>query len=125
MTRSLALLLIAALACALVTAACGGGEGGDAPPPTSAPSGEGTGASGPAVEQAVENCKRSTEQQPGISPDVKSELLEICEEAAKGDEQDVRKATRQVCVKLIEENVPAGIARQQALASCEQSTPAP
>jgi hypothetical protein len=52
---------------------------------------------------------------------VKSELKKSCEAAAKGDEDAVRKATRDVCVKIVEQNVPAGPARDQAVDACKQS----
>lgn len=91
----------------------GGGSGGGANP------------SNPQVEQAVEACKQQIGAQPGISADVKADLEEICEKAASGDEQAVQDATKEVCVKLIEENVPEGPAREQALAACDQATTTP
>jgi hypothetical protein len=50
------------------------------------------------------------------------ELEKVCEEAAEGDEEAVRKATRKVCERTIQETVPAGPARDQALGSCRQAT---
>jgi hypothetical protein len=101
----------------------GGGSGGE----TTEESGGGGGAdpSNPQVQQAVEACKQQIEAQPGISADVKSDLSEICEKAASGDEQAVRDATKEVCTKLVEENVPEGPAREQALASCDQAGQTP
>lgn len=101
----------------------GGGSGGE----TTEESGGGGGAdpSNPQVQQAVEACKQQIEAQPGISADVKSDLSEICEKAASGDEQAVRDATKEVCTKLVEENVPEGPAREQALASCDQAGATP
>jgi len=90
----------------------GGGSGGADP-------------SNPQVQQAVEACKQQIGAQPGISADVKADLEEICEKAASGDEQAVQDATKQVCVKLIEENVPEGPAREQALAACDQAGQTP
>ena len=91
----------------------GGGSGGGADP------------SNPQVQQAVEACKQQIGAQPGISADVKADLEEICQKAASGDEQAVQDATKQVCVKLIEENVPEGPAREQALAACDQAGTTP
>ena len=121
------LLYLLLLVCAALASGCGTSSPPPSPPTTPDPSAGGGGgsASDPAVKQAIENCKKSVESQPGVSPDVKSDLLEICEEAAKGDEQDVRKATQKVCEKLIEENVPAGPAREQAKQSCAQSAQGP
>ena len=100
----------------------GGGSGGEA---TEESGGGGADPSNPQVQQAVEACKQQIEAQPGISADVKSDLVEVCEKAASGDEQAVREATKEVCTKLIEENVPEGPAREQALASCDQAGATP
>jgi hypothetical protein len=101
----------------------GGGSGGEAT--TEESGGGGADPSNPQVQQAVEACKQQIEAQPGISADVKSDLVEVCEKAASGDEQAVREATKEVCTKLIEENVPEGPAREQALASCDQAGATP
>jgi hypothetical protein len=99
-----------------------GGGGGGA---TEEPSGGGADPSNPQVQQAVEACKQQIEAQPTLSDDVKSDLTEICEKAASGDEQAVRDATKEVCTKLVEENVPEGPAREQALAACDQAGQTP
>jgi hypothetical protein len=39
-----------------------------------------------------------------------------------GNEDKVRDATRDVCVKIVEETVPAGAARDQAVSACKQGT---
>ena len=100
----------------------GGGSGGD--PSTEGAAG-GANPSNPQVKQAVEACKQQIAAQPGISDSVKSDLSDICEKAASGDEQAVRDATKEVCVKLIEENVPEGPARDQALSACDQAGQTP
>jgi hypothetical protein len=100
---------VGALVSVLVVAGCGGGGGQT---PTGAPPGS--------AEQAVAQCEQSIQAAPQLSRGVKSELEDICKDAAKGDEQAVRKATKQVCEKIIEETVPAGAAREQALQSCKQ-----
>ncbi len=123
MTKSVVLLAVMSLLCGSLVLGCGGGEGSPPPAPeTESGYGGGGAQRDAAVKQAVENCKRSVEQQPTASPEVKSDLVEICEKAAKGDEKEVREATQEVCEKLIEENVPAGPAREQALRSCERGT---
>jgi hypothetical protein len=100
-----------------------GGGGGEATEESGA--GGGADPSNPQVQQAVEACKQQIEAQPGISADVKSDLSEICEKAASGDEQAVRDATKEVCTKLVEENVPEGPAREQALTACDQAGQTP
>jgi len=101
----------------------GASSGGDTSTEESGGSSGGANPSEPQVQQAVESCKQQIGAQPGLSEDVKSDLEKICEKAASGDEKEVREATKQVCIKLIEENVPEGPAREQALASCDQATP--
>lgn len=79
-----------------------------------------------AVAQAVEACKQSVGSAPQLSEDVKSDLEELCEEAASGDTEDVQKAAQEVCTKIVEESgVPEGAAKDQALAACDQATASP
>jgi hypothetical protein len=106
--RTLCPLLALALACGPIAAGCGGGDDGD---------GDGARNS----EEAVASCKRSIEGATQLSEDVKSDLKEICEESAEGDEGAVRDASRRVCVKIAEESVPAGPVRDQAVDACNQT----
>ncbi len=125
-------LLPALLVCALLFAGCGGDE--PAPPaPQPAPAeekpktdAEKGGISAAQVKRAISECKRNVQAQGGVlEPDVRKEFEQICEQAASGDEAAVRKATRRVCERTIEESVPAGILRDQAVKSCQQATKAP
>jgi hypothetical protein len=113
-------MVAAVLACGALAAGCGGGDdnnssgGGDN-------NGSGGGSiSNPQTKQAVAQCKQSVDQASQLSSSVKSDLKDICEKAGKGDESAVRKATREVCVKIVEQNVPAGPARDQAKQACNQ-----
>jgi hypothetical protein len=103
----------------------GGSGGGDESTATEESGGGGADPSNPQVQQAVEACKQQIQAQPGISDDVKADLSDICEKAASGDEQAVRDATKEVCTKLVEENVPEGPAREQALTACDQAGQTP
>jgi len=119
MPRSLFTLMAVALSCGLLAAGCGddgdgGGNGGN---------GADGGVGAQNREQAVDSCKQSIDNAPQLSDDVKSELKDICEESAEGDEDAVRDASRRVCVTIAEESVPEGPARQQALDACRQSGP--
>jgi hypothetical protein len=145
MKMRLVLLVVGALLAAFVVTACGddedsGGGGGDTSAQTESgggsaeetnteESGGGGDASDPNVQQAVEACEQQIGAQPNISEDVKSDLQEICKKAASGDEQEVREATKEVCLKLIDETAPAGPAgeqiKEQAKAACEQATATP
>lgn len=131
MAKRLALLLISLLVAGFGVAGCGdddedsGSSGGT---PTGESSKENSagqdtpGLSGDAAKQAAENCKKSLTAQTQLSADVKKDLEEICEEAADGDEDAVRKATKDVCVKIVEDTAPAGPARDQAITACDQAT---
>jgi hypothetical protein len=103
----------------------GGGSGGGDESTSEDPGKDSGNASNPQVQQAVDACKKQIAAQPGISDDVKSDLNKICEKAASGDEQAVRDATKEVCTKLVEENVPDGPARDQALSACDQAGQTP
>lgn len=133
MAHRLALLLVSLLIAGFGAAGCGGDDDEDSGSSGGTPSGESSkedsgggdtpALSGDAREQAEENCKKSINAQTQLSADVKKDLEEICEEAASGDEDAVRKATKEVCVKIVEDSVPAGPARDQAVMSCDQATP--
>jgi len=56
-----------------------------------------------------------------LSRQVKSELVKICREAGKGNEQAVRNATSRVCQKIVEETVPAGVGREEAVRGCVEA----
>lgn len=72
-----------------------------------------------AVKAAVESCKSSIDAQPTLDDSLKSDLKEVCDKAASGDAAAVTAATKEVCTKIIEANVPEGAAREQALAACK------
>jgi hypothetical protein len=145
MKMRLVLVVIALLVAGVVVAGCGGDDnndsstaaqtqstdtggsgGGDASTTTEDSGGSGgANANNPQVKQAVEACKQQIQAQPGIDASVKADLSKICEKAASGDEQAVRDATKQVCTKLVEANVPEGPARDQALTACDQAGQTP
>ena len=132
----LAMMLVFAVGVAAI-AGCGddeeSGGGGTTPAETSEPGGSGGGGGGnvdpdsPEAKAIVEQCNSTIDQLGAtLSEGVKSDLKEICDEAASGDVDDVKKAAEEVCTKIVEEttkDLPEGQAEQakeQALASCEQ-----
>jgi hypothetical protein len=80
--------------------------------------------SNPQVKQAIASCKQSVNGAQ-VSAGVKKDLAKICEQAASGDEDAVRKASKDVCKKIVESSVPAGPSRETAVKACDQSTAAP
>ena len=140
MPTRFALLLISLLVLGFAVAGCGDDDdssdssgGGDtsSQESTKEDSGgggddAGAGLDSDAAKQAAEQCKTAVNAQAAqLSDDVIKDLEEICEEAAGGDEDAVRKATKDVCVKIVEETAPAGPARDQALTACDQATATP
>ena len=139
MLKRLSLLLVSLLVLGFTVAGCGDDDedsgssgGGD----TSAQEEKGSdksggggnaapGIGGEASKQAAETCKKSVNSQPGLSSGVKKDLEEICEEAADGDEAAVRKASKDVCKRIVEETAPEGPAREQALTACDQAGATP
>ena len=133
MPRKLYLLLVTLLASGLIAIGCGdddddGGGGSDEPAKEESSGGGGSKDTGDAnaptaaAKQAAENCKQSIQAAPQLSAKVKDELNTVCEEAAQGDEEAAREATRKVCITIVEESVPAGPAADQAKDACEKST---
>ena len=134
--RKLVLPLGLVLVCGLLAAGCGGGsKSSDAhtaaqaspppPPPPPPPASATTGvltlkSNGSAVSQAVATCKASVAQAQ-VDAASKADLDALCEKAASGDLEAVRKAAREVCRKIIQRNVPAGSSRDQALQACDQA----
>ena len=126
MSKKLVLLMLAVCALALFAVACGDDDesSNDAAPAAEKTAEKSTGEDVPDnKKEAVEQCKQSFQSQPQLSDDVKSDLEEICEKAANGDEDAVKEATREVCEKIIEDTVPEGDARNQALGTCKQAAP--
>lgn len=144
MKMRLVLLVVGLLMAGVLVAACGDDEDSGGGSETSAqtqtetqtetttPEGGGTtegggggNASDPQVQQAIDSCKQSVDANPSVSEDVKKDLVEICEKAASGDAKAAQEATKEVCLKLIEEGNLPDAAQEQAKAACEQAAPAP
>jgi len=130
MSRRLYLLSVALLAGGLLAVGCGddeddGGGGSDEPAQTQEGTDGGSGGVAENVEQAIEQCKQRVNAAPQLSGEIKDDLEGICEDAGEGNEDAVRKASKEVCVKIIEDQVPPGQARDTALRSCEQAGESP
>jgi ABC-type glycerol-3-phosphate transport system substrate-binding protein len=131
MSKKLLLILAMALSAALIAAGCGDD---DSTTSTSAESTSAetttedtaatstdavTGADAASVEAA---CKQAIEAQGvPISDDVKAEIEQICQDAAaNGDDPEaLQAASQKVCELVVEDNLPEGPTRDQALKTCE------
>jgi len=112
-----------ALAGALLLA--GSGHAGSSPvkSTSAAASTAATGAStaGPNAsrEQTATACVRAIESASGIAPSARPHLVQICEKAASPDAATRRIAAHEACVELVvASHIPAGSARDRALAIC-------
>ncbi len=73
----------------------------------------------PQVQAAVEACQSSIDNNAQLSDGAKKELADVCKDAASGDEQAVKEASKKVCLKILEETGVTGAAADQAKAACE------
>lgn len=129
MVRRLTILVVALLVLGATVAGCGSdnkssdnsGDNSSKSSDSGGSSGGSGGSANPQSKQAVAQCKQSVSQAPNLSSSVKSDLDGICEKAGRGDEQAVRKATKEVCVKIVKESVPAGAAQKQATDACNKA----
>ena len=70
--------------------------------------------------QAVKLCKLLVQAQPALAQSAKASLEKTCTKAAGGNEAAFRRIAYKVCVSIINySHVPAGSAREQALAACK------
>lgn len=123
-----------AVALASVAVGCGGNDNNKsststpAPASTSSSSGSGSSSSSgsssaaadPQVQAAVDACKQSIDSNPQVKANIKSDLEGICEKAASGDADAVKKATKEVCLKIVDSTVPSS-AKDQAEAACNSA----
>jgi hypothetical protein len=139
--KRLLLILGALLACGLIAAGCGGDDddGGDDSPAATTETpleieptdDEGADDVTPpedvdSIEEAVEACKEGVQSSSAqLSEDLRNDLEDICEQAAEGDEEELREASLDICRRVVEETVPEGPGRDQALDACEASVPTP
>ncbi len=87
---------------------------------TSAASGVTTGAtSSSQAGQQSAACKRTIQKQLKLSTSAKAELEAFCDKATSGNPAALQKVAQQACAVLVKASVPAGAARERALAACK------
>lgn len=129
MSKKLLLILAMALSAALIAAGCGDDDSTtsttssttETTETTTDDTGAATGATGADAASIEEACAQAVESQGvPISDDVKAEIENICQEAAaSGDPAEIQASTQKVCELVVEDNLPEGAARDQALQACE------
>ena len=125
--KRLLLVLAALLACGFIAAGCGDDDddnGDDSPAAAESAPADTTG-DVDSVDD-VDSCKEGVQATAGqLSEDVRSDLEELCDKAASGDEEEVREASIEICRKVVEETVPEAAGREEALDACESAVPSP
>jgi hypothetical protein len=72
-----------------------------------------------AAAQARATCMQRVQAQASISASTKAKLEQICNQAATTNPAAIQKATQEACIALLNaSHVPAGAARERALAVC-------
>ena len=83
---------------------------------------ENGGARADSRQKAVDACRESVERTPNLSEDTKSDLEDVCEQAASGDDDALRETARRVCREIVEGAVPEGSpGREAALDACDRN----
>jgi hypothetical protein len=72
------------------------------------------------AQQAVASCEQAVNSQHTISASAKAKLEGICKKAGAGGQAGLENVAHEVCTELLEaSHVPAGAARERALAACK------
>ena len=129
MSKKLLLILAMALSAALIAAGCGGDDSTTSTTSSTTSTTETTtddtsavtgteGASAGDIEAA---CQQAIEAQGvPLSDELKTQIEDICQEAAtSNDPAEIQAATQQVCELVVKENTTAGDIQDQALKACE------
>lgn len=106
--------VVVALAAAVLMAGCGssGGSTTTVTNQTAIPSGS--------AQQAVASCEDAVRSQHTISASAKAKLEAICKKAGSGGQAGLQNVAHEVCIELLEAaHVPAGAAKDKALAACK------
>lgn len=144
MARRFHASLLPALAAAVLLAGCGSSSSsssssGSSAATSSTPSTSRTGSSStattptsstptstspklPGGAAAVASCRHGVRSLPHLKQSTKEKLEEICQKAASGDVNAKRKAAEEACRELVNASpLPAGEARDRALAACKNA----
>lgn len=142
MARRLHASLLPALAAAALLAGCGSSNSSSsssgssvATPSTSStaqtgstattstsPTPTSTSPKSPGGAAAVASCRHGVQSLPHLKQSIKEKLEEICQKAASGDVSAKRKAAQEACRELVNASpLPAGDARNRALAACKNA----
>jgi hypothetical protein len=127
MIRKLSTGLLVALLGGALIAGCGSSSSSSNSSSSSTPAAttSSTGTSGatssnPSTAAAVAACKSGIQSESTLSAATKGKLENVCEKAAHGDTEAVRKAAEEVCTEVVNASpLPSGSVKDQALAACK------
>jgi len=112
MMLKLSTWLVVALAAGALVAGCGSSSSTTAGSQTAIPPAN--------AQQAVASCEQAVRSQHTISASAKAKLEAICKKAASGGQAGLQNVARAVCIELLAaSHVPAGAAREKAVAACK------
>jgi hypothetical protein len=89
---------------------------------TTSPTPTSTSSKLPGGAAAVASCRHGVQSLPHLKQSIREKLEEICQKAASGDVNARRKAAQEACRELVNASpLPAGEARDRALAACKNA----
>jgi hypothetical protein len=71
------------------------------------------------VDEAIQRCNDAIDANTMLSDKSKDRLKDLCSEAASGDADRLKDIAKEACRAVVEESLPEGEARDQALEQCE------
>jgi hypothetical protein len=71
------------------------------------------------VDEAIDRCNDAIDANTTLSDKSKDRLKDLCSEAASGDPERLKDIAKEACRAVVEESLPEGDAREQALQQCE------
>jgi hypothetical protein len=72
------------------------------------------------AQQAVASCEQAVRSLHTISASAKAKLEAICKKAGSGGQAGLQNVAHEVCIELLNaSHVPAGAAKEKALAACK------
>ena len=121
MMLKLSTWLVVALAAGALMAGCGSG-GSTTSTASTTTTGSQTAVPPADAQQAVASCEQALRSQNAISASAKAKLEAICKKAGNGGQAGLQTVARELCIEIINaSHVPAGAAKQRALAVCKDT----
>jgi outer membrane murein-binding lipoprotein Lpp len=119
MMQKLSTMLVVALAGGALLAGCGSSSTSTTTSTQSSSSTTPLPLTPAQVAQAQASCRQRVQAATSLSASAKAKLTQLCGQAVSTNPAAIRKATEEACVALLDaSHIPAGVARERALALC-------